>query len=142
MSLPLRFTTDDESVAARLLLPVAETSMRSDGEIRERLRKEMSMSKTISIVVIAIVVACFAGSALAAANTSSSFVYQAKPSQVQGLLGTGNRATTTSTTPVKPAAAAHLPFTGLDLAILAGAGLVLIVIGSSLHRLTRKPPVT
>ena len=38
-------------------------------------------------------------------------------------------------------AAATLPFTGLDLGLVAGAGVVLVGMGFSLRRVTRKPPV-
>ena len=48
----------------------------------------------------------------------------------------------------KPAHVTHttvssstLPFTGLDLGFLAGAGLVLVVMGASLRRITRKSQI-
>ena len=98
------------------------------------------MRKT-AIVVIAVVTALCAGSALAAGNSPSRSVYQPKPSQVQGVVGAQHTTTTQGTTTSKPAAGASLPFTGADLAFLAGSGFVLIVVGYSLRRITRKPPV-
>lgn len=40
---------------------------------------------------------------------------------------------------IEPASTESLPFTGLDLAMLAGAGMLLLALGLVMRRLTRAP---
>ena len=97
-----------------------------------------------AIVALAIV---FAPSALAAGNGPTKSVYDHKGNQVQNVAAaTATTPTPPSTPPSSPPPAATeavvtkttLPFTGLDLSFLAGAGAVLVGMGFSLRRLTRK----
>jgi hypothetical protein len=103
------------------------------------------MKMRAMIVMIAVVLtAVFASSALAAGNSSAKAAYGKKGSSVQAVLS----AKTTKVAPKKKVVAKHvvakaatLPFTGLDLGFVAGAGVVLLGMGFSLRRVTRKPPV-
>ena len=104
------------------------------------------MKMRAMIVMIAVVLtAVFASSALGAGNSSAKAAYGKKGSSVQAVLS----AKTTKAAPKKvvakhvvaKTATATLPFTGLDLGLVAGAGVVLLGMGFSLRRVTRKPPV-
>ena len=102
--------------------------------------------RTMIVMTALVLTAVFASSALAAGNSSAMAAYGKKGAKVQAVLA----AKTTKTAPKKivvkhtaPAvkSAATLPFTGLDLGLVAGAGVVLLGMGFSLRRVTRKPPV-
>lgn len=106
----------------------------------------MKMRTTIAIIAV-VLTAVFASTALAAGNSSSKSAYGSKGSKVQAVLAA-------KTTVKKPAkvkhaipkkvvvkSAATLPFTGLDLGFIAGAGVVLVGMGLSLRRVTRKAPL-
>jgi hypothetical protein len=108
--------------------------------------REMKMRTMIAVVAV-VLTAVFASTALAAGNSSSTSAYGSKASKVQAVLAA-------KTTVKKPAKATHvsapkkvavksaatLPFTGLDLGFIAGAGVVLLGMGLSLRRVTRKAP--
>ena len=105
------------------------------------------MKMRAMIVMIAVVLtAVFASSALGAGNSSAKAAYGKKGSSVQAVLS----AKTTKAAPKKvvkkvvvkhvAAKTATLPFTGLDLGFVAGAGVVLLGMGFSLRRVTRKQP--
>jgi hypothetical protein len=99
----------------------------------------------IATVVLAIV---FAPSALAAGNGPTKSVYDQKGKQVQSTVAVvGTQANKPPTTPPPAATPAvesttvsqgTLPFTGLDLGFLAAAGVLLLGMGVSLRRITRK----
>ena len=96
-----------------------------------------------TLAVLAIMADSFPVSALAAGNSPSRSVYRPHAAQVQGVLGSNRQTATTGTaTPATGASAtgATLPFTGLDLAVLAAAGVILVGVGYSLRRLTHKSP--
>ena len=80
------------------------------------------------VVALAIV-----GGALASGNGASKGVYGTPPGKVQAVVK-GAHATLGS----KAKSGGSLPFTGLDLGVMVGAGLVLLTIGVSLRRLSRK----
>jgi hypothetical protein len=104
----------------------------------------MKSALLTAIVALAIV---FAPSALAAGNGPTKSVYDHKGKQVQKVVAvvvtkpkppsTPKPATTPATTQAV-VTKTTLPFTGLDLSFLAGAGAVLVGMGFSLRRLTRK----
>jgi hypothetical protein len=106
------------------------------------------MKMRAMIVMIAVVLtAVFASSALGAGNSSAKAAYGKKGTSVQAVLS----AKTTKAAPKKVvpkkvvvkhvvAKTATLPFTGLDLGLVAGAGVVLLGMGFSLRRVTRKSP--
>lgn len=85
----------------------------------------------------------FAASALAAGNGPTKSVYEHHAKQVQGLV-VGKVANTKAAPNVLKAAvvkpSGSLPFTGLDLGFLSAAGVVLLGMGVSLRRVTRKQP--
>jgi hypothetical protein len=120
--------------------PVPIGTVLSDNGVREMKMRAM-------IVMIAVVLtAVFASSALGAGSSSAKAAYGKKGSSVQAVLS----AKTTKATKAAPkkvvakhavVKAATLPFTGLDLGFVAGAGVVLLGMGFSLRRVTRKPPV-
>jgi len=66
-------------------------------------------------------------------------VYCKKGTGVQSSLDKATKPTG-STTGDSPSSGAQLPFTGLDLGFVALAGVLLVVAGVGLHRVSRKPP--
>jgi hypothetical protein len=65
-------------------------------------------------------------------------VYCKKGTGVQSSLDKATKPT--GTTGDSPGSGAQLPFTGLDLGFVALAGVLLVVAGVGLHRVSRKPP--
>jgi hypothetical protein len=120
---------------------------------KDATRKAGKLGVRACAFALAIMLGTFlAASALAVGSTPAAAVYHKSGTTVQGSLGTLKPPTTTTTpaattpaatlgktaaSPTKPGAA--LPFTGLDLGLVVGAGFVLIALGFSLRRLTRKP---
>jgi hypothetical protein len=101
------------------------------------------MKMRAMIVMIAVVLtAVFASSALGAGNSSAKAAYGKKGSSVQAVLSAKTTKAAPKKVVVKHVAAktATLPFTGLDLGFVAGAGVVLLGMGFSLRRVTRKQP--
>ena len=106
-------------------------------------------------VVIGFVTAVmfFTASAFAAANGPTKSVYDLKAKQVQGLVGGAvvKHPTKVYKHPTKvtvsPAVlhtavkSSTLPFTGVDLGLFAVAGAVLVGMGVSLRRVTKKHPL-
>jgi hypothetical protein len=103
-----------------------------------------------TIVMIAVVLtAVFASSALAAGNSSAKAAYGKTGAKVQAAIASKPKhAAVKKVVPAKKSgilgasatASQTLPFTGLDLGFVAGAGIVLVGMGLSLRRVTRKPP--
>ena len=82
------------------------------------------------LILTALSLLALALSAVAFASPSALLdEYSGLAGVQQGVAGQGVKAGT-------------LPFTGLDLSFLAGAGLVLVAMGFSLHRITRKSHVS
>lgn len=101
------------------------------------------MRRTLGYAVVVALV--LAAPSLATGNGPSKAVYNKSGSNVQAVVGksgtTGTAAAPAGKPAVSPAKAGNaLPFTGLDLGFVVGAGLVLVATGFSLRRLTRKPP--
>jgi hypothetical protein len=101
------------------------------------------------IGLMVVVAAVFSASAFAAGSSPSNYVYNSSGPKTQQDLGTSQPSaprTTSNNAGVSGAQAAsaspdsQLPFTGLDLTFFVGAGLVLVAMGVSLRRITRKPP--
>jgi hypothetical protein len=59
--------------------------------------------------------------------------------QVQGPGGGGGSSPSVATTTTEGGGGGSLPFTGLDVALLLGAGGMLVVAGLAMRRLTRSP---
>ena len=101
----------------------------------------MKTALLTAVVALAIV---FAPSALAAGNGPTKSVYDHKAKQTQKVVAVVVTKPKPPSTPPSTAAPTTvvtkttLPFTGLDLSFLAGAGAVLVAMGFSLRRLTRK----
>jgi hypothetical protein len=98
--------------------------------------------KTISSLLLAVVL-CLALSTVAFGQSSVQG-YNDVAGQVQSQVGGGGDGTSpsstspSSTTPVSQASSGgSLPFTGLDVALLAGAGGLLVAAGFGMRRLTR-----
>jgi hypothetical protein len=93
------------------------------------------------LVVVAVLAAVFASLAFAGGNSSSSATYKSKGAKIQRSVKPKAPKTPTNVThPSVSKGGGTLPFTGLDLAFIAGGGVLLVAMGGSLRRLTRKPP--
>jgi hypothetical protein len=88
-----------------------------------------------TVLALALVAAAvFAASAFAGGNGTLCKVYCGNGTSVQNQVGN------TFTPPVDAASgSSQLPFTGLDLGFIALAGVLLVLAGVGLHRVTRKP---
>ena len=95
-------------------------------------------AKGIVLALAVVVAAVFVGSALAGSGPSCG-VYCKKGASVQknvgGVSGSAKKSGSPTTT-----SGGQLPFTGLDLGFIGLAGVLLVVAGLGLHRMTRKPP--
>ncbi len=109
--------------------------------------------RRLLIAAISVAAVVFSATAFAAGSTPSNAVYSSTGPKTQQALGASKPTTSHSPATVEAAtAAAHvaaaqpassgaqLPFTGLDLTLIVGAGLVLVAMGFSLRRITRRPP--
>jgi len=103
------------------------------------------MKKTFVISIIA-ALALMASLATTAFAQSSADGYSDSGGQIQtqvaGGGGGGNPPAgtpATTVTPVSDSSGSTLPFTGLDVALLVGAGGLLVVAGFGMRRLTRAP---
>jgi hypothetical protein len=99
-----------------------------------------NMKKTICTAIAVVFVTVFAAPALAG-NSSSSSTYSHTSTKVQKAVAAKHTkpakkpAATLATS--KPTKSGTLPFTGVDLSFIVAAGLVLVVLGVSLRRLSR-----
>jgi hypothetical protein len=91
----------------------------------------------ILMVVLALSLV-FAGQGLAAGNSSSRAVYGSPPAKIHSVVAGTKASGLANAKGAK--AGSTLPFTGLDLGVILGAGFVLVGTGFSLRRLTRRPP--
>jgi hypothetical protein len=94
--------------------------------------------KTRLTCVLAILVMGLVMAAPAFAQTSSQDGYTDQAGQVQGQLDDESSAPV-AVTGSGGGGGGSLPFTGLDVALLAGAGVVLVGAGIGMQRLTRAP---
>jgi hypothetical protein len=96
--------------------------------------------KSVVLGLALVAAAVFAASALAGSNGTLCKVYCKKGTSVQKQV-----AAASSFTPPGSDGGGTLPFTGLDLGVVALAGVLLVFAGFGLHRLTRKqsePPTS
>lgn len=106
------------------------------------------MKKAICTAIAVVFVTVFATPALAAGNSSSSSTYDHTGTKVQKVVGAKHtkpaakpaKKPAVSLGTTKPTQSGTLPFTGIDLGFIVAAGLVLVVLGVSLRRLSRTPP--
>src|SRR5476649_1437132 len=106
----------------------------------------MKMRATMLVIAV-VLTAVFASTALAAGNSSTKLAYGSKGAKVQAVLAAKTTVKPKAKVKVVPKVAkvaavksATLPFTGLDLGFIAGAGVVLVGMGLSLRRVTRSQP--
>jgi hypothetical protein len=100
------------------------------------------MKKTIISSIAAL--ALMAALAAPAFAQSSSDGYSDSAGQVQSQVNSGGgdppaSGSSAAVTPVSDDGGSTLPFTGLDLALLLGAGGLLVAAGLGMRRLTRAP---
>lgn len=99
------------------------------------------------VIAVVILTAVFASSALAAGNSSATSAYGNTGTKVQAVIGKAKKPvhatlaakTTVKVKKVQQVKSQTLPFTGLDLGFVAGAGVLLVGMGLSLRRISRKP---
>ena len=95
-------------------------------QLQVRITRKFRLSSIARLASLAAVVSALALAPSAAAQSSSVQTYGGKGGDVQAQVGAGERA--------QVSAGGGLPFTGLDLALMAGGGLVLLLVGASLAK--------
>jgi hypothetical protein len=88
----------------------------------------------VSRVRTFVVQAAFIAAALAIAGGALA----AKPKAYQGVAGNVQSQVQKGAAPANVATVGQLPFTGLDLGLFAGAGVLVVLAGMSFRRLGRK----
>jgi hypothetical protein len=102
----------------------------------------MKTKTMISLVAALAVMAALATTAFAQSSVDG---YSDSAGQIQSQVSGGGGGTppsgtaATAATPVSDSSGGSLPFTGLDVALLIGAGGLLVVAGLGMRRLTRAP---
>jgi flagellar basal body rod protein FlgF len=98
------------------------------------------MRKILSILTALVLALAIATSASAQSSVDG---YEDQAGQIQSQIQDGGDAGSTTpvatTTTTTDSADGSLPFTGLDVALLVGAGGLLVVAGLGMRRLTRAP---
>ena len=92
------------------------------------------MSRALLVMVVVATALMLAGGALASGSGSAKTVYGNVSGKVQSVVK-GAKASVAAT--AKPRSGT-LPFTGLDLGVMVGTGLILLTMGVGLRRLGRK----
>jgi hypothetical protein len=95
--------------------------------------------KATMLILAVVLAAMFASSALAGGNSSATATYEKRGTKVQKVVNKPKKAPK-PTGHATVTSGGTLPFTGLDLAFIAGGGVLLVGMGVSLRRITRKPP--
>lgn len=96
--------------------------------------------KTRTLSILAALVVMLVVAAPAFARTASQNGYSGQGGQVQAQVDDeGATPVAVSDTSGGGGGSGSLPFTGLDIALLAGAGLLLVGAGVGMRRLTRAP---
>jgi hypothetical protein len=99
--------------------------------------------KTKTIISLIAALALMGALATTAFAQSSVDGYSDSAGQIQTQVGGGGGgnppAGTSAVTPVSDSGGGTLPFTGLDIALLIGAGGLLVAAGLGMRRLTRAP---
>jgi hypothetical protein len=101
----------------------------------------MKTKTIISLIAALALMAAFATSAFAQSSTDG---YSDNAGKIQTQVASGGGggtppAGTSTVTPVSDGGGGTLPFTGLDVALLVGAGGLLVAAGFGMRRLTRAP---
>jgi hypothetical protein len=94
------------------------------------------MKAIISIFVALVLALALATTAFA---QSSSDGYNDQAGQVQSQVQGGDEGTTAPTGSAQAQDQGGLPFTGLDIGLLVGAGCALVAVGFGMRRLARAP---
>jgi hypothetical protein len=97
------------------------------------------MRTIYSVITVLVLMLAFAASASAQSSVQG---YEDQGGQIQAQIqGGGSDGGGSGTSPVSATTdtGASLPFTGLDVALLLGAGGLLVVAGLGMRRLTRSP---
>jgi hypothetical protein len=98
------------------------------------------MRNIYSAITVLVLMLAFAASASAQSSVQG---YEDQGGQIQGQIQGGGPSDGGGTAPVSATtdsgAGGSLPFTGLDVALLVGAGGLLVVAGLGMRRLTRSP---
>jgi len=96
------------------------------------------MARLGFLAAVILAVAIFVPVALAGSRTGSTGLgYGGRGGHVQGEVQSGSKHPKSKTAPKSEHTAKTLPFTGADLAFLAGGALVLVAFGAGLRRLSR-----
>jgi hypothetical protein len=95
--------------------------------------------KTRLTSLLAVVVLVLVMAVPAFAQNATSDGYSATAGQVQAQVDDESSAPVATTTSGGGGGGGSLPFTGLDVALLAGAGLLLVGAGLGMRRLTQAP---
>jgi hypothetical protein len=99
------------------------------------------MRNICSLITVLVLMLAFAASASAQSSVQG---YEDQGGQIQAQIQGGGPTDGGGTTPVATTTTdsgtgGSLPFTGLDIALLLGAGGLLVVAGLGMRRLTRSP---
>jgi hypothetical protein len=98
------------------------------------------MRNICSVITVLVLMLAFAASASAQSSVQG---YEDQGGQIQAQIqgggSDGGGTTPVATTTTDSGTGGSLPFTGLDLALLVGAGGLLVVAGLGMRRLTRSP---
>ena len=97
------------------------------------------MRNFYSLITVLVLILAFAASASAQSSVQG---YEDQGGQIQAQIQGGGPSDGGGTTPVAAttdSGGGSLPFTGLDVALLVGAGGLLVVAGLGMRRLTRSP---
>ena len=96
------------------------------------------MRTIYSLITVLVLMLAFAASASAQSSVQG---YEDQGGQIQAQIQGGGPSDGGGTTPVSATtdSGGSLPFTGLDVALLVGAGGLLVVAGLGMRRLTRSP---
>jgi hypothetical protein len=95
------------------------------------------MKAIISTFVVLVLALALASTAVA--QTSSQDGYSDDAGQVQSQVQGGQEGASAPTGNAQAQEEGGLPFTGLDLGLLVGAGCALVVVGFGMRRLARAP---
>jgi hypothetical protein len=96
------------------------------------------MRTIYSVITVLVLMLAFAASASAQSSVQG---YEDQGGQIQAQIQGGGPSDGGGTTPVATTtdSGGSLPFTGLDVALLVGAGGLLVMAGLGMRRLTRSP---
>jgi hypothetical protein len=116
--------------------------VRPDPGEEERMSGMTGMTKCVARLTVlalpALLAAILAAGALA--GSPSSAVYGNTGAKVDAALAPATSSAPTAAQAASTTGSSTLPFTGLDLGVICAAGVLLIGVGFTLRRVTRKSP--